>query len=912
MKKSFLFLLFFLSSIFYAQMDVEHWFAPMGNNYQSPENYQAVYLSTKETTPFNVEIYSESTLLATKTISKGKPETFTIPREYIITDNSADRMKVLTMGLHLIGTKKYFANLRFSVRNHAEIVTSKGLAGLGKAFYLGMPPVQRGSYPAISNHTASVIATENSTTVTLSGFDPGLVFTNDPAANSTKTVILNKGESYIFEVNNDVQTLGKGLIGAKIVSDKPISVSNGSFSGRIADTGVDIFMDQSIPLDKTGAEFIVMNGNGNLNSQSPSIMEQTLIIATEANTEVRLNNNTTSVPDYTLANAGNFVFVPSQLYFAVSATDNIFGLHIKTSKNVYVYQLLAGSSDFEDASGGMNLIPALSCFLPSKIDELSAVNENEVQTNSGFYATHNIKLNIIAQNGSDVYVNDSKLGLYGSYPVVGTDWELYSLFNATGNVTIEARNGRAITVGIAGGSTNVGYGGYFAGFSSVPAISKVGDCATGQRLEVDDIYDLYEWTFSPDNSPGSYQPYPASPDPSNPATYFITPGAQFGYYKCRVTKFSCLPFQETVEFKYLKCTDLTTKTIGPIGNCSSIPVITPVFTKDASITVNISKTFISMQPAGGRTYVDPATGQIHFDAENTDLPQVVFKYYFEGNGDFPDSEEVTVTVTIAQINLKTPKIAISSCLQNEMGSYNLKNNYEIPNTDPSISRFEYYEDANFTQRIPDSELLSAPYYTSKPGTMVYVKIYNTYNCFKTGEISLETFELPVINTIDVKNNTSVTITVTKGRAPYLYYIKKDGALDYLPPLALYSSSNTLPITGGKGVYTVYVKSADDCNPVTQTFSVIGISNAITPNGDGKNDYIDMSSLQYKINSKFQIFDRNGRRVFDGNDANHFIWSGKENGAPLPTGTYWYLLQWQDSADTEPDMMTGWILLKNRN
>lgn len=337
MKKALQFLLVFIISVkSFAQMDTEHWFAPMGNNSPSSMNYQAIYLSTKETVPFEVKIFNGNTLIGSKTINKGKPEVFDIPRQYIITDDKADRMVVLNKGLHLVGEKKYFANLRFSVTNHAEIVTSKGLAGLGKEFYLGMPQVNFGNPVFISNHTASVIATENSTTVTLSGYEPSLVFTNDPSPlSSVKTVILNKGESYIFEVENN-QNFGKGLIGAKITSDKAISVSCGSFSGRIADTGVDIFMDQSIPVEKTGREFIVMSGNGKV----PSIMEQTLVIATDDNTQIFLNGNKSSVPDYSIPKAGDSLFIKSKEYFPLSVPDNLYGLHITTSKNVYIY--LAG------------------------------------------------------------------------------------------------------------------------------------------------------------------------------------------------------------------------------------------------------------------------------------------------------------------------------------------------------------------------------------------------------------------------------------------------------------------------------------------------------------------------------------------------------------------------------------------
>ena len=883
-------------------MDYEHWFAPMGNNYSQSitPNFQSIYLSTNQTDDFDVKIYNGNNLLGTVNISKGNPATFDIPRQYIITENSADRMAVLTKGLHLIGDKKYFANLRFAVPSHAEIVTSKGLAGLGTKFYLGMPKVVAGNY----NYTASVIATENGTTVMLSGYDPGLIFTNDSSISTTKTVTLNKGESYIFEVNNDnaVNQSTSGLIGAQIESNKPISVSNGSFSGKVT-SGVDIFMDQSIPVEKTGQKSIVMNGNGIINSSYG--MESTLVIATENNTEIYLNDNTTSTPDFQLANAGDFVFIDSSHYFPLDAANNIFGLYINTSKNAYVYEFLAGSSANEGASGGMNLIPALSCFLPSKIDELSNVDEIPVSGYGGFFTNHNVKLNIIAQVGSDVYVNDSKKDLEGPFSVLGsTEWELYSVPNVKGNIIVEAKNNKAITAGIAGGSSNVGFGGYFAGFSSIPSISKVGDCAKGQELVVDDIYDKYEWFYSLDNI--TYVSYPGT-------TYFVTPGAKFGYYKCKVTKYSCLPFRETIAFKYLKCTELSAFVPTTIGNCKSIPVIIPAFKKDPSIIIDPSKTFISQKPVEGVAYVD-ASGDVHFDASGSALEQVTFKYYFEGFGAFPDSEEVTVTVNIAQIKLKNTEQ--TQCLDDKgEGIYNLKLAFETVNPDP-YQTYSYYSDSGLTHKIPDVLTESYP---SKPDKIIYVVVTNIYDCDnknKPAEILLKTFELPTINNIEVSDTDSVTINVSNGTPGYYFYVKKNGKVTDFIPESVYTYFDKLParlpINDGKGSYRVYVKSADNCNPVSQNFSVIGISNIITPNGDGANDFIDYSDLMTKLDPRFEVYDRNGKVVFRGSPENRYIWNGKSAGRELPTSSYWYLLEWNESSTSQRTQKSGWILLKNRN
>lgn len=902
MKRLYFFILLFFTVSISAQMDVEHWFAPMGSNFSSQleENYQSVYLSTRETIPFEVEIYSGNQLLGKTLIKNTEPGIFSIPRNFIITEDNSEKMVLLNKGLHLIGAKKFFANLRFSVKNHAEIVTSKGLAGLGKTFYLGMPKMVSGNF----NYTASVIATDNNTTITLSGYNPSITFTNDSTTSTTKTIILNKGESYIFEINNDIGTNDQtnGLIGAKIESDKPISVSNGNFSGRIGSTGIDIFMDQSIDVERTGKKFIVMNGNGEFNTPDGILMENALVIATTDDTFVYINND--SAPIIKL-NKGEHFFIDGSKYLPIDAPQNIYALHIATSENAYVYQILAGSSDRPLPSGGMNLIPALSCYLPSTIDELSSIDENPVYDNTGFLNNHDVKLNIIAQIGADIYVNNSKIGLFGPFPITGTsDWEVYYFPNASGNITVTSKNNKAVTFGIAGGSSNVGYGGYFAGFSSVPLITKTGDCANGQRLEIDDIYDNYEWSYSPDNTPGSFIPYGGN-------SHFINPGTQFGYYKCVVTKNSCgvLPVKE---FKYLKCPDLSDRSF-TIRNCEKIPPIKPVFSKNPLIPINFSKTFISLQPplSDGIAGIDSA-GNITFDANGTDKNQVIFKYYFEGFGDFPDSEEVTVTVNIEQINLRNEKIEIISCLKKENGTYNLKE-FETINQDVSISKFEYYKDISLAPNQEITNSYEIENYLSEPEKIIYVKILNSSGCFKKGEISLKTFELPIITLIET--NGLITINVEKGNPPYKYYILKNAPENYSPPINLYQDSKFFKITE-KGVYTAYVKSSDilgeNCDPVAKKFSFVKIHNVITPNDDGKNDTLDSSELQYTTNPKFQIFDRFGTKVFEGNTANNFIWTGKSNGSPLPSSTYWYFIQWSDPGSDAINNLNGWILLKNRN
>src|SRR5690606_26716901 len=131
--------LFLLLSFFgYAQLDTEHWFAPMAPKSATSGFDSNLYLSTNETTPFTVSVYYNNMVFATANISKGNPAVVPVPGAYMMGTNSSQLFTPIAKGIYAKGSKKFFANYRFAVTNHAEIITSKGLAGLGTTFYAAM------------------------------------------------------------------------------------------------------------------------------------------------------------------------------------------------------------------------------------------------------------------------------------------------------------------------------------------------------------------------------------------------------------------------------------------------------------------------------------------------------------------------------------------------------------------------------------------------------------------------------------------------------------------------------------------------------------------------------------------------------------------------------------------------------
>lgn len=720
----FLALLIFCSN-FYAQLDREHWFAPMIDRTSNGSQYQSIYLSTPETTPFKVDIYNNNVIVGTVTISKGNPVKYSInTRKQITTTSQSDMFKPVPMGFYLKGEKPFFASLRFSVLNHAEIQTSKGSAGVGKEFRAVMAPIT--VYNSILNFMNSVMATEDNTTVTITGFNSNVHF-SDGVNRSSLTFTLNKGQSYIIDGIANYSSNYTGYIGAKISATKPVVIANGNFNGQYAgniSNSSDILMDQGVPTDKLGQDFVLMKGNGNLGSD----MEKALVVANEDNTQVFLNNN--PVPVATL-NAGQFYTSPDTAY--INQGYGHYNMFVHTSKNAYVYQLLAGDSgSSEVATGGMNYIPPLSCYLPRKIDEIGKINENEYSSNGvGYSLTVPTKLNIITEKGATISVqrNGANVPLdmsNGPFNVLGNgSWVTYSIPNISGNVAVISSH--AVTAGISAGNDAVGYGGYFAGFSYIPAIIKrEGDCLPGVKLEITEGFSHYLWVIK--NPDGTYSPAPGV----NNTNVYLPP--QAGIYAVQIQQGSCAEIQ-TQDFKFYNCTTYTNVNY----DICSTQDITPSFAL-SSQTLNAATIKIDTPPTKGTATV--VGGIIKYVANPNATGTDTFKYSFCGNGAIPDCETVQATLNLNQI--EKYDVTLNECSTNGTATYNLSNAAVTPQT--GVTKTYYKTLLGAQNETPGDVITNFTNYTTAD-TTVYVRIKNTFGCFDIAKIELKSKLAP-----DVKAN----------------------------------------------------------------------------------------------------------------------------------------------------------------
>jgi len=180
----------------------------------------------------------------------------------------------------------------------------------------------------------------------------------------------------------------------------------------------------------------------------------------------------------------------------------------------------------------------------------------------------------------------------------------------------------------------------------------------------------------------------------------------------------------------------------------------------------------------------------------------------------------------------------------------------------------------------------------------WVKL-KTGKCWTLQEVHVNASVQPVITSIDITND-SFTVNVSGGKAPYQYSL--DGTN--------WQDSNVF--TGlPRGENKVYVKDSYDCNPIDVQVTVPNLLNAITPNGDNKNDYIDYSALAYKKNLVFTVYDRYGNMLYQADKIRDFTWDGTSGGKKIVTGTYWYTISWTENDKNHTETKySGWVLVKN--
>ena len=525
-----IFLFLFMGFLSYGQLSDLHYLPPLkqGQNNGAIQQH-AVHLSTPETTPFTVNVYrgTNATPIGTYVISNTSPAVYNLPNgdnNITLVDNANTGIVLTNSGLRFEapGGNNFYVNYRGRSASQAASLTSKGRAAIGTRFKWGGVP-NLGQHVSKSN-TLGIMATEDNTTIDLFGYDPGCEFrvgSNRAGITAdTYQIVLDANESFVFETYiGTTPTLAhqEGWIGASIVADKDIVISNGSlnFGRQAGASNRDAGIDQPVPEDRLGSDYVFVRGNGGTNGAT----EFPLIIGIQDNTEIYVNGAATPIATI---NEGEFFEIPSSNYSSNSVGANMY---VQTSNDVYAYQCMAGSSQVY--TQGLNFVAPINCLLPDIMDNIP-----DIRNAAGITVTGGVT--IIASTAtpdSNIVVTDSggPVGLPASNAVAGTaDWKTFYIPNLNGDVKVESTG--PIAVGFFGFNGARGLAGYFSGFDTVPDVDlqiSGNTCLPGAFLEIasGEIFDAYQWYGDGVLIPGATS-----------ATYSASTA---GDYYVRVTKGPC-------------------------------------------------------------------------------------------------------------------------------------------------------------------------------------------------------------------------------------------------------------------------------------------------------------------------------------------------------------------------------------
>ena len=479
-----------------AQLDTIHWLPPMhARNEVGP---QFLYLSTPETEAFPVDIRDGAeNLIAQVMISNSQPYRYslgaTANTAVLVTENFLHK-PLTSKGLIISGPKKFYAYFRVHSNslNHAGDLTCKGRAALGKVFRIGHL-IQDGDDQERRANFIGVMATEEATTVSLSDFSAQTDFRIDGAnvpSTGPQILTLQRGESVVFSnyiTENNATQPPNGLMGALLESSKPVVVNCGSWVGApIMALAHDIGIDQIVPFELVGKEYILCRGNG-----SP-VLEHPIVIAHIAGTQVFLNGS--SSPSATLG-AGDYYEIPTN---AFSINGN---LYVNTSEPVFMYQMIGGTSSGMDAArtAGLIFVPPISCSVPNTVDNIYQPNLiGTMRFEGGLMITAMRDSNVTVRIDGVIFPLPPPAQVPGNPDFV--TYRKLNLFSQSSNIsTISVVAEGAVQVAMFGRNEPASFAAFYSGFSKsiVPKIdlSLQGDGICPDTLVADGLFDGVQWIY---------------------------------------------------------------------------------------------------------------------------------------------------------------------------------------------------------------------------------------------------------------------------------------------------------------------------------------------------------------------------------------------------------------------------------
>ena len=338
----------------------------------------------------------------------------------------------------------------------------------------------------------SILATDNETKVKVtlpnanSGESTLLINGSKQLYNGPFEIDLNQYESYIIATtssNTDPVSNRFALIGGLIQSvdnngvednSKPIVVNVGSANGKhgTENFGMDQGIDQIVPVNKVGFEYIFVRGNGT------DAVEGIIVIADRDNTKIYLGDDSTH--SYEL-DAGEFKIITGSNYSTQTPGGTLYIRTQGEDNPIFAYQIIGGGGkgingctscpEAGQANLGLFFVPALSESAQDDIDNIAYIDRIGATAFSGSNDAYSgVSIVYLDSAPPTIYSSDSgniDLATLTVEDVVGRDeYSAVTIPDLKGNISVKSDD--QLYVSYYNRNAYKTSGGFYAGFSSAP------------------------------------------------------------------------------------------------------------------------------------------------------------------------------------------------------------------------------------------------------------------------------------------------------------------------------------------------------------------------------------------------------------------------------------------------------------
>lgn len=209
-------------------------------------------------------------------------------------------------------------------------------------------------------------------------------------------------------------------------------------------------------------------------------------------------------------------------------------------------------------------------------------------------------------------------------------------------------------------------------------------------------------------------------------------------------------------------------------------------------------------------------------------------------------------------------------------------------------------DATFLWEWGNAQTHSGPAITITESGVYTITVTGANGCERTEQFTVQTAAQPVITLVETGTDYFI-IHAQSGSGSLLEYS--------LNGVIWQSSPRFDNLVKGE-TYTVYVRE-NGCMVTSYKVVILDVSNFVSPNGDGYNDFWEIRGIEVTPNATIQIFDRYGKIFVDTNFDGNYVWDGKYNGSAMPSGDYWYIMEIPSDGIVAAKKFVGHISIRNQ-